>query len=98
MYMYVHTLYLQREESALRAMEEQREKKEKQHKQAETKSDLNYSLKLKMKKKVLRVHVHNVYIHVCTCTFIRCPWYSNMKSVKNLYTMYIHVHVYDLPL
>ena len=42
----------QREENALRAMEEQREKEEKRRRQSETKCDLDYSLKLKMKKKV----------------------------------------------
>ena len=46
------TKYLQREENALRAMEEQRAKQEKCQRQTETKSDLDYSLKLKMRKKV----------------------------------------------
>ena len=44
--------YLQKEQNALRAMEEQRALEEKRRKQAETKSDLDYSLRLKMKKKV----------------------------------------------
>lgn len=42
----------QREEAALRALEEEREKEEKRRRQAETKADLDHSLKLKMKKKV----------------------------------------------
>ena len=44
---YTHTL--QREQAALRAIEEQRMKQEKQRQQEETKVNLDYSLKLKMK-------------------------------------------------
>ena len=42
---------MQREEAALRAMEEQRMREEKQRRMEERKADLDYSLKLKMKKK-----------------------------------------------
>ena len=57
-----HTSYLsvcvcisQREEAALRALEEQRMKEEKRRRQEETKADLDYSLKLKMKKRAKEV-------------------------------------------
>ena len=46
---------VQREEAALRAMEEQRMKEEKRRRQEETMADLDYSLKLKMKRKAKNV-------------------------------------------
>ena len=45
----------QREQAALRALEEQHMKQEKQRRQEETKANLDYSLKLKMKKKAKEV-------------------------------------------
>ena len=43
---------LQREQAAIRAMEEQQMKEEKRKAQAKRKADLDYSLKLKLKKQV----------------------------------------------
>lgn len=48
-------MHSQREQAALRALEEQHMKQEKQRRQEETKANLDYSLKLKMKKKAKEV-------------------------------------------
>ena len=46
---------MQKEQNALRAMEEERQRQEKRQRQDDTRACLNYSLKLKMKKRVKEV-------------------------------------------
>ena len=57
----VFSSLIQREESALRALEEEREKEERRRRQAETKANLDRSFKLKMKRKVI-YRIVNVFL------------------------------------
>lgn len=52
MYIYCGLVSLQREQAALRAIEEQREREEKRREQDATKVALDRSLKLKLRRKV----------------------------------------------
>ena len=61
---------LLKEETALRALEEQRMQEEKKHKQEETKAMLDYSVKLKMKRKVGLPEINTF-----ACTFYKFLYY-----------------------
>ena len=82
--MYMHTysglVSLQREQAALRAIEEQHEREEKRREQEATKVALDRSLKLKLRRKVSRCGAWVTACSVQACIIHRPDCHNNACS------------------